>query len=45
MIEESLFIYVLCPMEFQFVDTSVLKTKNKTKKKCDDKFVYSSVFH
>ena len=40
-IEESLFVSVLCSVEFWFVDTSVLKGK----KKCYDKFFYSSVFH
>ena len=40
-IEESLFVFVFCSVEFWFVDTSVLKGK----KKCYDKFFYSSVFH
>ena len=43
-IDESLFIFILCLVVFWFVDTSVLKKKKK-KKQCDDKFVYSSVFH
>ena len=43
-IEESLFISILCSVEFRFVDTNVL-IKKKKKKKYDDKFVYSSIFH
>ena len=40
-IKESLFISILCLVEFRLIDTSVLKKK----KKCDDKFVHGNIFH
>ena len=47
-IRKSLFICIVFSMEFQFVDTSVLKKKQEKKirkKKCNDMFVYNSTFH